>query len=154
MADYILRDDAVQCANDLAEDFAGERLDSASYGAQAVAEWLKDIPAAAVVEKTEWDKLMFLVDAAHQILEATKWISVKERLPELYQNVLVHYYNPHCVEPHNFAVAYRQNGLDEFIPGKYIWHVDSSPLELDGTDVTHWMPLPEPPKEGGCMNGK
>jgi len=77
------------------------------------------------------------------------WISVKERLPELYQNVLVHYYNPHCVEPHNFAVAFRQNGLDEFIPGKHIWHVDSSPLELDELDVTHWMPLPEPPKEGG-----
>ena len=79
-----------------------------------------------------------------------RWISVNERLPELYQNVLVHYNDLHCVEPHNFAVAYRQNGTDEFIPGKHIWHVDSSPLELDGSDVTHWMPLPEPPKEGGA----
>ena len=76
-----------------------------------------------------------------------EWISVKERLPELYQNVLVHYCNQHCVEPHNYAVAYRQDGLDEFNPGENIWHVDSSPLELDGSDVTHWMPLPELPKE-------
>jgi hypothetical protein len=82
-----------------------------------------------------------------------RWISVKERLPELYQNVLVHYNTLHCVEPHNYAVAFRQNGLDEIIPGKHIWHVDSSPLELDGSDVTHWMPLPEPPKEGGGEDG-
>ena len=77
----------------------------------------------------------------------SEWISVKERLPELYQNVLVHYCNQHCVEPHNYAVASRQDGLDEFNPGENIWHVDSSPLELDGSDVTHWMPLPELPKE-------
>lgn len=127
---YISLDDAVQCAEDVAVDFENDDFTEMSMGAHTVGVWLKDIPAADVVP-------------------APRWISVTERLPELYQNVLVHYYNPHCVEPHNYAVAFRQNGLDESIPGKHIWHVDSSPLELDGSDVTHWMPLPEPPKEGG-----
>lgn len=48
MADYILRDDAIQCAVDIADDFYGEGLDCSSNGARVVAEWLKDIPAADV----------------------------------------------------------------------------------------------------------
>lgn len=87
------------------------------------------------------------IEALRKEAHDSKWTPVKKRPPELYQNVLVHYYNPHCLEPHNYAVAYRQNGFDELIPGMNIWHVDSSPLELDGSDVTHWMTLPEPPKE-------
>jgi hypothetical protein len=50
MAEFISREDAVQCANDLSVDLFNDGLDSASYGAQAVAEWLKDFPAADVVE--------------------------------------------------------------------------------------------------------
>lgn len=50
MADYILREDAIQCAEDIADDLFGEGLDCTSNGARIVAEWLKDIPAADVVE--------------------------------------------------------------------------------------------------------
>ena len=69
------------------------------------------------------------------------WISVKERLPENAKNVLAYYgfdrgdgdlgmrfigtlsYFPYCLTPH-----WQHEGL--------------------GLVVTHWMPLPEPPKEG------
>lgn len=59
MADYILRDDAVQCAEDIADDFYG---DDASSGALAVAEWLKDIPAADVrpVVHGKWEHISFM----------------------------------------------------------------------------------------------
>lgn len=148
---YISLDDAVQCANDLSVDLLNDGLDSASYGAQAVAEWLKDIPAAAVVEKTEWDKLMFLVDAANQILEAAKWISVDERLPELTEQTegddfLMDYSKPVLVRRfgrYTEIAAFARDGLDEF------W-VDEGLSKISG--VTHWMTLPQPPKEGGGEN--
>ena len=51
--DCILRKDAIQCAVDIADDFYGE---GASSGALAVAEWLKDVPAADVrpVVRARW----------------------------------------------------------------------------------------------------
>ena len=64
MGDYILRSDAVQCANDLSVDLLNDRLDSASYGAQAVAEWLKDLPTADVrpVVMGKWKERRFSED--------------------------------------------------------------------------------------------
>ena len=75
-------------------------------------------------------------------VEATqpKWISVEERLPEPYRKVL----------------ALREGFPDT---GRYICALDSTTLWIDDTlvwngdlktwknRVTHWMPLPEPPKE-------
>ena len=58
-----------------------------------------------------------------------KWISVEERLPECYKAVLMLF-------PDNWvAVAIRAN-TNVYYDGK------SEPLD----SVTHWMPLPEPPK--------
>ena len=59
-----------------------------------------------------------------------KWIPVSERLPKDGQRVIV--YDNSAF----FGVAWRENNewwADEFI--------------YDDGDVTHWMPLPEPPKE-------
>ena len=125
---YISLDDAVQCANDLSVDLLNDGLDSASYGAQAVAEWLKDIPAADVVP-------------------SPKWISVEERLPELIEQTegddfLLNYSKPVLVRRfgrYTEIAAFALEGLDEF------W-VDEVLNKISG--VTHWMPLPEPP-EGG-----
>ena len=71
--------------------------------------------------------------------EQSQWVSVKERLPKI-----------NDTEP-----------LDEFVEDRgykflvtdeegYIW-VELFWLKankFDDTSVTHWMPLPEPPKEG------
>ena len=61
----------------------------------------------------------------------SKWISVKERLPEALEAVLIVY------APTNEAIGdYRMECWN--------WPIDA----VYGTQfITHWMPLPEPPKE-------
>lgn len=81
-------------------------------------------------------------------LSKPRWISVKERLPELCQNVLVSdgkgsgegwldRYDWH--DPNREDVVYTSPQPRDFwcIPG----------CKVDEDHVTHWMPLPEPPKE-------
>lgn len=60
-----------------------------------------------------------------------QWISVKDRLPEEYETVLA--YDGDCVEPSVFYGDYGFYELDKY---------EADPL----CGVTHWMPLPEPPK--------
>ena len=61
-----------------------------------------------------------------------KWISVKERLPVTFENVLV------CTK-HEMLICHHDG--DEWVvtyDGEYAGY---------DYDITHWMPLPEPPKE-------
>lgn len=63
-----------------------------------------------------------------------QWIPVSERLPESYVNVIV------C----------RCDGVNRSVGVEYVtlcddWSKDYLSL---ATSVTHWMPMPEPPKEG------
>lgn len=60
-----------------------------------------------------------------------KWISVKERLPEEGEDVLVY------LGEGIFEICWTLK--DGF------WETRDSYLDTDA--VTHWMPLPEPPKE-------
>lgn len=71
-----------------------------------------------------------------------KWISVKDRLPEDRHSVLVY-----C--PHNKCIytAYYDDFNDEW----YYFGCGGG-IEVYYT-VSHWMPLPEPPKEGGGEDG-
>jgi hypothetical protein len=64
-----------------------------------------------------------------------KWISVKERLPELDRIVMA--YRSECIKA--MITKYRTHGdisFEAWTDGNY---------KIEG--VTHWMPLPEPPKE-------
>lgn len=64
--------------------------------------------------------------------QVPRWISAEERLPEPLQYVLViNRYDDDSFEP---LVAYNRAG--QWFTGSYM-----------GGDVTHWMPLPEAPKE-------
>ena len=57
-----------------------------------------------------------------------EWISVEERLPEKNSAVIV------CTRTENvFQALYRYDGWDL--------------LEAIAAKITHWMPLPQPPKE-------
>lgn len=62
-----------------------------------------------------------------------KWISVEDRLPE--EGISVLYYFG-CVGVHKGK--YKKNGRSNIFYGNSGFLTD---------DVTHWMPLPEPPKE-------
>ena len=69
-----------------------------------------------------------------------EWISVKERLPEVWKTVLT--FQP--------TTTYDKGIIQTCVyignPGKWRQAWNHEFLELP---VTHWMPLPEPPKEGG-----
>lgn len=80
-----------------------------------------------------------------QQLEAQvpKWISVEERMPEDGVNVLV--YAIGCNEPSVIAMSNHIHSMYGYniegwrAPWQYFFHEYK---------ITHWMPLPEPPKEG------
>lgn len=65
----------------------------------------------------------------------TKWIPVSERLPNDSKAVLVY-------APRN------RNIFECFHRGGGCWEIASYTFEILHDEVTHWMPLPEPPKEG------
>ena len=71
-----------------------------------------------------------------------EWISVKDMLPEVFDEVLV--YDTFCDNPISIAwreTVPRKNGIVE-----WRWNSQMSYPE-DLTHVTHWIPLPQPPKE-------
>ena len=72
-----------------------------------------------------------------------EWISVTERLPENGEWVLC-FMKDTCV------------GTFRVLQWNYIdWQWNDENEWFDEKDVTHWMPLPEPPKmDGGADNGK
>jgi hypothetical protein len=67
--------------------------------------------------------------------QPVEWVSVKDRLPELFENVLTY----DC-DGKIFI-----NWLEEITEMKSYFAYGSK-------TVTHWMPLPEPPKEGSDVN--
>ena len=63
-----------------------------------------------------------------------KWISVDERLPEPWRNVLIGVAEPEKV----LAPGYWNDRDKQWL---YFWNDKEVP------SVTHWMPLPEPPED-------
>ena len=62
-----------------------------------------------------------------------EWISVDERLPEEKMNCIVHYKHAYCDNDDYWAIG--------------ICFYDGEKFQMDWSyKVTHWMPLPKPPK--------
>ncbi len=94
----------------------------------------------------------FVIDS-HTVGIRPKWISVKERLPDFYDYVLVLADNPGTNEPKPISIARVriQDEKWEFCEGKdpewvYGAYMDIE-YSIEKNDITHWMPLPQPPKE-------
>ena len=72
-----------------------------------------------------------------------RWIPVTERLPEIDEK-------HHCSKD---VLAYLKDGgmcftaLEENIFGQACFECERNPAVEEEMIVTHWMPLPEPPKE-------
>ena len=64
-----------------------------------------------------------------------RWISVEERLPEPKEDVALYI---RCGDVSFIRTGWRMGN------GQFICPNDS----LSGYEVTHWMPIPQPPKEG------
>lgn len=104
---------------------------------------------AAIETKANADRLVSLADVRDALnsLEgidpatlAPKWISVKERLPELKESVLL-YFNEG-----NMAVGYWFEKDENFT----FWSAwtDNGWFSDCDCEPLYWMPLPEPPKGG------
>ena len=79
-----------------------------------------------------------------------EWISVKDRLPEKdgYYIAFVEGYWARCTRLLGFAKDGRKVDEFDFDEGaKNVWYrYDSEYGYVTVEDVTHWMPLPQPPK--------
>lgn len=108
---------------------------------QAIAE-LRDI-------ETDDPEIREAYDLAIAALERDRWISVEERLPERNTSVLVYAIGNTDGFWGEHVTAIADRFLFKFFPsskGEEKW---SSPWQYFHTDykITHWKPLPEPPKE-------
>lgn len=112
--------------------------------------------ALAEIEWTQPMQYAAAIDKAIEALEGkdkdvpTKWISVKDRLPEN-QNPVVVFVPPHVDNDKGTFLGYV--GMAYFTRlGEEFWcGTDGNLYGAIGMiyPPTHWMPLPEPPKEGG-----
>jgi hypothetical protein len=82
------------------------------------------------------DDLNYLPTA--DVAPRAEWISVEERLPELYTSVLV--YKISLNKMVNYMTI---DHIAEDGDGELVWNGDKSWKYV----ITHWMPLPEPPVE-------
>ncbi len=96
------------------------------------------IPAKAVIFAILINQRLGEAPAA-DVVERPRWIPVGERLPDTDVDVLV-------------MVHWRDYPEDMMCYGRrfktrwYLWNGELGELNK-GFDITHWMPLPEPPKE-------
>ena len=80
-------------------------------------------------EEVSLDALSMAISA----LEKTKWISVKDRLPEEKANCIVYYQHAYCDNDGYWAIG--------------ICFYDGEKFQFDQAyKVTHWQPMPQPPK--------
>lgn len=96
--------------------------------------YLTPIAESASLER--YKEALGLAISALREQEERRWIPVTERLPENDQWVL-------CFMKDKAFGAFR------VFQWNYIdWQWNDGNEWYDENDVTHWMPLPEPPKEG------
>lgn len=72
----------------------------------------------------------------------SKWIKTSERLPEANVSVLTFGWYDETIAGCD-GIAWIQRD------GKWYWDPKDEPVRCltdEGEEVTHWMPLPEPPK--------
>lgn len=83
------------------------------------------------VEPNLWRERCAAIDAADAIEQLSKprWIPVTERLPEIRKVVLI-------TDGIDVGTGWMNQGW---------WNTSFADIQRDA--VTHWMPLPEPPKE-------
>lgn len=102
--------------------------------AAALKENIEKLKAAGIEVDASNERYVRLAELERQ----TEWISVKDRMPE--DNVPV-------------LLVWTNGRVTSVIPG---WHVSIKGLGNDWNtscglrpeeEITHWMPLPEPPKE-------
>ena len=89
-----------------------------------------------------WEILQIQVERIAEL--ENQWISVDDRLPELEDNSVLVYFTTTSIETVHIEDNFKDipNGFDKEGNQLYTkWYICSG--------ITHWMPLPSPPKEQG-----
>lgn len=90
-----------------------------------------------------------------------EWISVKERFPDLYLPVLAFHKDDGIVYAYRWLDFEADEEDPEKYPAEHAWeykegnsipkkgdmHIWSEHFTAEDKEITHWMPLPFPPKE-------
>lgn len=99
---------------------------------------------------TALEQLQAESDRLKAEVQQTRWIPVEERLPVVQDKYIVTACDEGC--PYGEGIWYSTVVVvADYYKGCWAW--DDYRCEYDISDiVTHWMPLPQPPKEG--TNGK
>ena len=93
---------------------------------------IDSIPAADVVEQEQESKLL------------NGWISVQDRLPEEDENYIVTACDEGCSAGEGIWYS-TVVVVAEYYKGSWTWYDGGREYSLEGI-VTHWMPMPQPPK--------
>ena len=93
-----------------------------------------NIPMAEVVN-------VFAEIPAADVQPADRWISCKEKMPEDNTSVLFVYVSENGVKSVHYGYHQTLKGLGSS------WAKPSGGWQYCDDDVTHWQPLPEPPKD-------
>lgn len=96
--------------------------------------WLYD-KAARAQDHSYARMLNMTAKRLKELDEKQRWIPVTERLPKAFEHVLI---NAPGDKPFNTV-------HEAHLRKDRLW--DTGLYRYDMEDITHWMPLPEPPKE-------
>ena len=117
-------------------------------------EILKQAPFEGKVLDEWWweEKIKMIADyLISNGVTVQEWISVKDRLPEedgSYLVVINYFGNHQSINVRSFAKAGETVNEYDLAGEKNVWYRYDSEYGYISTDsVTHWMPLPNPPKE-------
>jgi hypothetical protein len=84
-----------------------------------------------------------------------EWIGIKERFPDSNLPVLMHHKADGIVFGYRFVYLEECEDVDQIYPREYAWEYqfgkcdeswETEPSSCGDEDITHWMPLPDPPK--------
>lgn len=76
-----------------------------------------------------------------------EWICVKDRLPNLYDFVIVFADNQGTNEPRPIAIAriVSEHGIWDMLDNLEVGAYQDIEYGMDACDITHWIPLPNLP---------
>ena len=122
MAEYISKEEMLKNLNADFEHNAGECEPLTIKIMQRFIEYVENFPTVDV--------------------QPVEWISCKDKMPEDNMTVLFCYVSENGVKSVHYGYHQTIRGMGSS------WAKTSGGWQYCDEDVTHWMPLPEPPKDG------
>lgn len=141
MSDYIKKDDIIKWVDDSVAQ-CGNRYSADMLNMMDMFKTVVDncLPFANVVPAELYQRALNDVVTLSAERKHRKWIPVTERLPEYMENVLI---TDGVFSGMGWRDWYDYRGTK---PREDYWIAPST--NVNELNITHWMPLPEPPKDG------